>query len=318
MTLAKANGQMTILNPGVLALIQDLGRIGKHRIGLTTGGPMDPFAFRWANRICSNDDNATAIEISVGGFSAEFNQKTQIVMTGATTDIKINGQIAPMWQTITVQAGDVLKMGFAKEGCRIYLAIQGGFQVEPQFDSTSTVVREAIGGLDGKALAKGTAIPYIVSQQKPALMMRFANRPNYSKPMPMRVVLGYQQASFSRVDKAHFFSSEYTVSERIDRMGYRLLGPECRSSISKMLSEGISHGAIQLPPDGQPIVLLNDRQTIGGYPKIGAMMARDTGRLSQMVQGQKVRFDAVTIEEAHAINLLAQRKEDSIKLINID
>jgi biotin-dependent carboxylase-like uncharacterized protein len=309
---------MIISNPGVLALIQDIGRIGQHRIGLTVGGPMDPFSFRWANHLCSNDEGATAIELSIGGFVSEFTQDTQIALTGAVSDIKLNGKSVPMWHTLSVKAGDVLKVGFASEGCRIYLAVQGGFSITPQFGSTATVVREAIGGINGHPLAKGSVVPFSTWQPRPNLMMPEMYRPSYQLKKPLRVVLGYQEASFSDFDKAHFFSSDYTVSERMDRMGYRLTGPMCRSSISSMLSEGICHGAIQLPPDGQPIVLLNDRQTIGGYPKMGAIIARDTARLAQMTQGKTVTFEAITIQEAHAINLLSRHHESKIKLKSTD
>lgn len=306
---------MKILNSGVLALVQDMGRIGQHRIGLTVGGPMDPFAFRWANRLCGNEDNASAIEVSIGGFVAEFSQATQVAVTGAVAQIKLNNQDVPMWQTLSVQEGDTLKISFASEGCRIYLAVQGGLPVAPQFGSTATVVRERIGGLNGGALMKEDELPLLPHVVQPICMMPFADRPDYSQTSPLRVVLGYQADSFSRLDKAHFFSSEYTVSERMDRMGYRLTGPTCQSSISSMLSEGICHGSIQLPPDGQPIVLLNDRQTIGGYPKMGAMIARDTARLAQMTQGKTVSFEAVTIQEAHAINVIAKHKEAQITLL---
>lgn len=311
------NSGFTVQNPGVLALIQDMGRIGQHRIGLTVGGPMDPFALRWANRLCSNEDNATGIEISIGGFVAQFQQDTQIAITGAEVKVTLNNHPVPMWQTIQIKAGDTIKMGFASTGCRIYLAVQGGLPVVPQFGSTATVVREKIGGLDGGALTKGQHLALSEWQQQTTRMMPFEDRPNYDEDAPLRVVLGYQAESFSRTDRAHFFSSEYTVSERMDRMGYRLTGPTCQSSISSMLSEGICHGAIQLPPDGQPIVLLNDRQTIGGYPKMGAMIARDTARLAQKTQGKTVFFTAVSIQEAHAINVVAKHKEAQIKLLNL-
>ncbi|MCZ2722021.1 biotin-dependent carboxyltransferase family protein [Marinomonas sp. 15G1-11] len=306
---------MKILQPGVLALIQDLGRIGKHRIGLTVGGPMDPSAFRWANRLCHNPDNASAIEISIGGFAAEFLEPAQIAITGATVEVKINGKAVSMWETLNVHAGDTLKLGFATEGCRIYLAIQGGIELEAHFGSTATVVREGLGGLSGKPLAKGDLINVSHRDNKARLSMPTQHRPNYADQSPLRVVLGYQAESFSSLDKARFFHGEYTVSERMDRMGYRLTGPACHSSVSSLLSEGISHGAIQVPPDGQPIVLLNDRQTIGGYPKLGSVMALDTARLAQMTQGKKVHFTPVTVEEAHVINMLARNKDANIELL---
>ncbi|MFT2112572.1 biotin-dependent carboxyltransferase family protein [Marinomonas sp. 2405UD68-3] len=311
---------MKILQPGVLALLQDAGRIGQHRIGLTVGGPMDPFAFRWANRLCHNQYNDSAIEISIGGFSTEFTESTQIAITGAKVDAKLNGNAVPMWETLNIAAGDVLKLGFATEGCRIYLAVLGGIQLEAQFGSTATVVREGLGGLStksGKPLAKEDQLTLSTLPLKTRLKMPEADRPDYTDTTPLNVVLGYQTNSFSDLDKARFFNGEYTVSERMDRMGYRLTGPICKSSVTSMLSEGICHGAIQMPPDGQPIVLLNDRQTIGGYPKLGSVMARDTARLAQMTQGKTLTFYAVTTEEAHAINVLARRREANIELLSL-
>lgn len=305
---------MIVQNSGVLALIQDQGRIGQHRIGLTVGGPMDPFAFIWGNRLCYNQDNASGIEVSVGGFSAEFEEDTQIAVTGAVVDVTLNGSVIPMWQTINIKAGDRLKMGYASIGCRIYLSVAGGFQVTPQFGSTATVVRESIGGTSGAALVKGERLSLLPNEQEDCLKLAERWWPDYGDDTPLNVVLGYQQDSFSTINKALFFSSEYTVSERMSRMGYRLTGPKCESSIRSMLSEGISHGAIQIPPDGQPIVLLNDRQTIGGYPKLGSVMSVDAARLAQKRQGEKVCFSPVTTEVAHAINLLARRKQSSIEL----
>lgn len=311
---------MKILQPGVLALLQDAGRIGQHRIGLTVGGPMDPFAFRWANRLCHNQDNDSAIEISIGGFSTEFTESTQIAITGAKVDAKLNGNAVPMWETLNIAAGDVLKLGFATEGCRIYLAVLGGIQLEAQFGSTATVVREGLGGLptkSGKPLAKEDQLTLLPLPLKARVKMPETDRPDYTDTTPLNVVLGYQASSFSDLDKARFFNGEYTVSERMDRMGYRLTGPICKSSVTSMLSEGICHGAIQVPPDGQPIVLLNDRQTIGGYPKLGSVMALDTARLAQMTQGKTLTFSAVTTEEAHAINVLARRREANIELLSL-
>lgn len=311
-----------VLNPGVMSLLQDSGRYGQHNIGLTVGGPMDPFAFRWANKLCQNDVNATVIETTIGGLQLEAMVDTQIAITGALTQVLINNQEHSMWQTLKMKAGDKLKLGFASQGARIYLAVVGGFDVEPQFGSTATVVREGIGGLTGAASSgKGLAKADVLASHKatavtPFTMPRLAI-PDYDSDCVLHTVLGYQEASFSAVDKASFFSSEYTVSERADRMGYRMLGPEVRSSTTAMLSEGICHGAIQVPADGQPIVLLNDRQTIGGYPKLGSVMARDTAKLAQLTQGKKLRFEPITIEDAHGMNQIQKYKESQITLLKV-
>ena len=311
-----------VLNPGVMSLLQDAGRYGQHNIGLTVGGPMDPFAFNWANRLCQNSDNSTVIETTIGGLQLEAMQATQIAFTGALTQVSVNNQDRPMWQTLNIKAGDKIKLGFASQGARIYLAVAGGFDVEAQFGSTATVVREGIGGLTGAlSSGKGLAKEDVLASHKAAaispLVMPKLAIPNYDAECVLHTVLGYQEASFSRVDKASFFSSEYTVSERADRMGYRMLGPEVRSSTTAMLSEGICHGAIQVPADGQPIVLLNDRQTIGGYPKLGSVMARDTAKLAQLTQGKKLRFEPITIEDAHGMNQIQKYKESQITLLKV-
>ncbi|EAQ64901.1 allophanate hydrolase domain protein/urea amidolyase-like protein [Marinomonas sp. MED121] len=312
-----------VINPGVMSLLQDTGRYGQHNIGLTVGGPMDPFAFRWANRLCQNEANATVIEVTIGGLQLEAMADTFIAVTGAVVDLKVNNQDQAMWQTLSIKAGDKIKLGFASQGARIYLAVAGGFDVEPQFGSTSTVVREGIGGLtgtesSGKGLAKKDTLSVHQAKAISLLAMPRLAIPNYDTECILHTVLGYQEASFSPVDKASFFSSEYTVSERADRMGYRMLGPQIRSSATSMLSEGICHGAIQVPADGQPIVLLNDRQTIGGYPKIGSVMARDTAKLAQLTQGKKLRFEPISIEDAHGINQIQKYKESNIQLLKLD
>ncbi len=312
-----------VINPGVMSLLQDTGRYGQHNIGLTVGGPMDPFAFRWANRLCQNEANATVIEVTIGGLQLEAMADTFIAVTGAVVDLKVNNQDQAMWQTLSIKAGDKIKLGFASQGARIYLAVAGGFDVEPQFGSTSTVVREGIGGLtgtesSGKGLAKKDTLSVHQVKAISLLAMPRLAIPNYDTECILHTVLGYQEASFSPVDKASFFSSEYTVSERADRMGYRMLGPAIHSSTTAMLSEGICHGAIQVPADGQPIVLLNDRQTIGGYPKIGSVMARDTAKLAQLTQGKKLRFEPISIEDAHGINQIQKYKESNIQLLKLD
>lgn len=142
-------------------------------------------------------------------------------------------------------------------------------------------------------------------------------RPDYSKEVTLRVILGYQKDAFTDLQVAKFLSSKYTTTDRSDRMGYRLEGPEIKPSIDGILSEGICHGAIQVPADGQPIILLNDRQTIGGYPKIGSVLSLDTGKLAQLTPGSKVSFEAITIDDAHNLHMLAKHREESAELVHI-
>ncbi|MCV6625125.1 MAG: biotin-dependent carboxyltransferase family protein [Cellvibrionaceae bacterium] len=305
---------LNVIAPGILSLLTDAGRLGQQQIGLTNGGPLDPFAFEWANRLCHNPSNTTAIEVTIGGLVLSAAADTQIALTGAELPLSVNGQAQPMWQTINIAAGDKIQLGYAGEnGSRAYLAIAGGFAIAPQFGSTATVVREGIGGLDGRALQKGDKLP--IGTQTPGKLLRLPPqaRPHYAKAVNLRVVVGYQQQYFSAAAKARFFHSEYQVSERCDRMGYRLEGPSVSATIDGILSEGICLGAIQVPADGQPIVLLNDRQTIGGYPKLGSVLSLDIPALAQLGPGGKVRFSEIDIDSAHHLLLLEQRRQDQLR-----
>ncbi len=295
-----------VLKPGILTLITDSGRFGKHRIGLTTGGPIDPFAFRWANRLLGNNQNASALEASFGGLVLEAEVDSSLVVTGATAPLKINGLDAELWRVHAVSAGDKIELGFATEGCRSYLAVAGGFHIEESFGSTATVVRESLGGLAGDKLKAGDVLPANSVSDVVAKVLPEHLRPDYTLDPVLRVIPGYQQHAFSRFQQRLFFGSDYEVSDRCDRMGYRLTGAEIKPSIDGILSEGICLGAIQVPADGQPIVLLNDRQTIGGYPKIGSMMSLDVARLGQCMPGTKISFKAVTIDCAHNALCLAE------------
>ena len=302
---------MKVIQPGVLALLQDGGRFGQHRIGLTTGGPLDREAFQWANRLCGNALDVTAIEISVGGLVLEAQLDTTLAVTGADMPLSINKQTCNTWRTHTVKAGQRIELGYAQNGFRTYLAVSGGFEIEADFGSTATVVREKLGGLNGAKLANGDLLPCSPKDDKqnmPQQMLAIPNRPSYEKSVTLRVITGYQQAHFSAAQQALFFSSEYTVSSDCDRMGYRLEGQSITSGITGMLSEGICFGAIQVPANGQPIVLLNDRQTIGGYPKIGSVLSLDIARLTQLLPGGTVRFQPISHAEAqNALHLAAYR-----------
>jgi biotin-dependent carboxylase-like uncharacterized protein len=297
-----------VLQPGLLTLIQDAGRFGHHRIGLTTGGPLDAQAFKWANRLLGNALNSTLLEVSIGGLVLESEVDTHLVVTGAEMPLKINGVEQDRWHAHHIHQGDRIELGFSTQGARAYLAVTNGFNVEHSFSSSSTVSREGIGGLNGGKLQQGDYLRCEPDTQGQAFRLAEHHRPNYTNNISLRVITGYQEQAFSDLDKRMFFSSEYEVTNRADRMGYRLSGPEIKASMDGILSEGICHGAIQIPADGQPIVLLNDRQTIGGYPKIGSMISLDTARLAQQLPGSTVSFEEISIDEAHNLHCLAHVK----------
>lgn len=303
---------INVISPGILSLLQDAGRFGQHQIGLTSGGPMDPVAFHWANRLCANPVDATTIEVSIGGLKLEARRALCLAVTGGEMPLTINGAPAERWQTHVLNAGDTLELGYSQRGCRAYVAVGGGgFDVAPNFGSSATVVREGIGGLNGGALKAGDELACSAAIDHSLIdlwRVPEAERPRYEKQVTLRVIPGYQEHTFSRIQQRLFFHNRFEVSDRCDRMGYRLTGPEVRSSIEGILSEGICLGAIQVPADGQPIVLMNDRQTIGGYPKIGSVLSLDLAKLAQLLPGDGVNFTPITIDCAHnALHLAHSR-----------
>ncbi len=297
---------MLVKQPGLLSLLQDSGRFGAHQIGLTNGGPLDQQAYAWANRLLGNQPNACAIEVSFGGLQLQTQVDTYIAVTGAPMALTIDGIEHDLWTAHKVTAGAHINLGFCQQGARAYLAVAGGFQTPIEFGSRSTVVRENIGGLQqGAKLTDNDRLACTETRTMASFTLPAAQRPTYTDHTELRVVLGYQHDLFSPTKQALFFSSTYTLTDRADRMGMRLSGPDVSCDTTSMLSEGICYGAIQIPADGQPIVLLNDRQTIGGYPKIGSVISQDTARLAQLRPGDTVTFKAVDLHQAQNIYALA-------------
>ena len=302
-----------VRNPGVLTLLQDSGRFGQHGIGLTTGGPVDNMAMSWANLLVGNPTGSTALEVSFGGLELEVGADTVISLAGGDCPVTLNSdRELEYWRSHRVREGDVLRFAYASRFCRSYLAVAGGFLVEPSFGSTATVVREGLGGFDGDKLQQGAMLQ--ISRAQKEICLQLVNPPSYTEDIEVRVLCGYQVDHFPEPQRRRFFSSTYTVSDRADRMGYRLEGPAVESDLDGILSEGICQGAIQIPADGQPIVLLQDRQTIGGYPKIGSALSLDTAELAQQMPGARVQFREISHFEAHNALHLAAAKLRNTKL----
>ena len=308
--------------PGVLSLIQDSGRFGQTHLGLTQGGPADKYSFNWCHKLLGNDSRCAAIEIVVGGLVLISQCHTVGCVTGAATSVCVNGKSLGMWCTFLINVGDVIEFGFATKGLRSYFAIKGGFDIKPAFGSCSTVVRENVGGLTGAPLTQGDKLPAFpideldggLLSKRDLCAMESKAIPSFESSIILRVILGYQHTWFSDLDLCRFFNSRYEVGKQFDRMGYRLQGPKLSANKSAMLSEGIALGAIQIPADGQPIVLLHDRQTIGGYPKIGSVLSVDLDKLSQCKQGDSIYFKPISIEKAHNILHLEQFRQAHITI----
>lgn len=312
------NMGFVVNNSGMLSLLQDAGRYGFASLGLTTGGPADFVAFQWANKLCGNRHDATAIEITLGGLALTSRVDTIIAFAGAPMPVTINGQEQALWQSFRVKAGDDIYIGYCTQGTRCYLAVRGGFDIQMSFGSTATVCRESVGGINGGKLVAGDVLPCAavpVSEQNNLLLLPEKQQPSYDDKLTLRTILAYQQQHFSAIDKRLFFSSSYQISKHWDRMGYRLKGRAIKPDVNGIVSEGICYGAIQVPADGQPIVLLNDRQTIGGYPKIGSVIASDCAKLAQLRAGDEVEFEEISIEQANNLYHLSQRLFEHTQLI---
>ena len=298
-----------VLEQGVFSLFQDAGRLGYHALGLTTGGPMDGEAFYWANRLAGNAEGATTLEVAQGGLRLECTGATSVAVAGAAMSLKINGQTKALWRSHRMTAGDVVELGHAAVGLRAYVAASGGFEAPVYFGSTSVVRREGLGSLlhAGQEIVCGAP-----ADSDWALPME--QIPRYESVVTLRVVVGYQASEFSAGALGMFYGSTFQVSPRSDRMGYRLEGNAMAAPTGERLSEGIAYGAVQVPPDGQPIVLLNDRQTIGGYPKLGTVLSLDCWKLAQCVPGATVCFEVISLEAAQALVEEAKRARDATVL----
>lgn len=287
------NACIQVIKPGQLSLIQDFGRFGLSHIGITQSGPVDDYAYSWGNHLLGNNINAPTLEITLGQAEFEILHPCQMAITGGDLNATLDGTQLTNWCTFSARKGQRLKFALPRNGLRAYLAIRGGFIVDPHLGSVSAVGKEKLGGLhhDGRALQKGDRLGFHPhSMDKKPLQMTFRLKPDYDLPLRLRVIESYQNSSFDKESLNTFFMRTYTVSQHADRMGYRLSGPAVTPPSEPILSEGIALGAIQIPPDGQPIILLNDRQTLGGYPKIGCVAKIDLPRLAQAKPGQSVRF----------------------------
>ncbi len=292
------SGGFEVLSVGIQATIQDLGRIGLGEIGVSSSGALDEFAFHHANRLLGNEYGTNMLEIVLGGVRLRAKGSTTIVLTGAKVDATINDKPIDIWKTHKIDDGDTLNLGFAKSGARVYLAVKGGFDVEEEYGSCSVSIKE---GLGGKSLHVKQILPFTCGDLRGVRKLPNRYQPNYDKLLTLRVIEGSQWDMFEKKQREKFFSSLYRVTAQNDRMGYRLSGKKIDCASNGIVSEPIAFGSVQIPPHGEPIVLLKERQTIGGYPKIGAVIPVDCFRLAQTKQDSQIRFEFIGFDEARDV-----------------
>jgi antagonist of KipI len=293
---------MRILDPGPQTTVQDLGRFGQLRYGIPPSGPVDGFAFVLANRLVGNPDGAAALECTLVGPRFEVSASCAVAVTGADMPVTVNGREAPGWTTLVLRPGDTVKLGPARAGVRSYVAFSGGLEVPPVMGSRSTYLRGRLGGLEGRALRKEDRLRVVAAP--PPRPWRVARRalPDYTGEPTVRVVLGPQADRFTQTGIDALLGSAYAMLPQSDRMGARLSGERITHARGHdIFSDGIALGSIQVPGDGQPIVLLVDRQSTGGYTKVATVCSFDVGRVGQVRPGQSLRFRALTVHEAHRL-----------------
>ena len=294
---------LEIVSPGILATVQDTGRRGRGQIGVAPSGAADSYACRIGNLLVGNLEDAAVLELTMMGFQARFRHEAVVALTGADLQPCLNGDAIPMWTALKVAAGDRLAVQTPSCGCRAYLAVGGGFSVPAVMGSRATNLGAGFGGYDGRALEAGD----VLSGRRPEQHLHCQGRtipdslkPVYTSDWTLRVIPGPQFHQFTPASCTRFHTSVFTVSGASDRTGVRLEGPALAkqpNAPDSILSEGILAGAIQVPGDGQPIILLNETVT-GGYRKIAVVIAADLPLLGQLAPGDTVRFREIDLPAA--------------------
>lgn len=295
---------LEILDVNGLATIQDSGRTGWRRFGVPASGAMDPFALRAANLLAGDDPHSAAVEVGLGGITFRALSDCVIAVAGFGFGVSVYVWDFPLWSSYYVRGGWTVRLDKLDFGMWAYLAVSGGVQTPPTLGSASTYLRGPFGGLDGRQLRVGDILkartPSRPLDDLAARTLPEETRPAYSLDPILDIIPGPQDEYFTEESIGKFYSSEYAVSPASDRMGYRLEGaPLTHRDKTDLISEGMTMGAIQVPANGRPIVMMADSPTTGGYPRIGAVASADLPLLAQCMPGKsKIRFRKTTVAKA--------------------
>ena len=317
---------LRVLRAGVLSTLQDLGRYGYQRFGVPVGGVMDEYSHRLANLVVGNDEREATLEVTLAGPRLQFTHDGLIALCGGDFQCIIDGGTVPMARPVLVRAGSVLDIGACRLGCRVYLAVAGGFDVPLVMNSKSTYLRGQLGGFHGRALQRGDLLPTGSASTSlyPELRETSARHGSFRYPRwsvnanaaflvhghhRVRFVPGRHWERVSEGIRQQFCSTQYRIGADSDRMGYRLEGPALElDPVLHVHSEAVTFGSIQLPPDGSPIVLMANRQTTGGYPRIGEVACVDLPLLAQLAPTDTLRFEPIALEQSQALYLQRERE----------
>jgi antagonist of KipI len=307
---------VNILSAGFLTSVQDLGRAGFRQSGISIGGALDSHAMRVANALVGNEDSAAGLEATLGNLRLRFDDQRVVAWCGGAFVVRIGGEVLPAGHAGLLAKGQELVLAAPRTGSRAWLAISGGIDVPPVLGSRSTDLRGNFGGHEGRTLRDGDALPLGATERRSETAAPWVSE--WSAPAPwaatshrdrfLRVVRGPDWAGFTAEAQTSVFGAPFTVSSDSDRMGVRLAGPRLdRVDSTDLLSEAVVPGTLQVPPNGEPILLLGDCQTIGGYPKIAHVITVDLPIAAQLWPGDLVRFHEVSLAQAQ--KLVREREE---------
>ena len=302
---------VVVLKAGLLTTIQDRGRWGWQAQGVPVAGPMDPCSHRLANALAGNDPGAATFEVTLIGPELEFEDERVVAVAGADFELTVDGRSVPANSAFVVASGSHLRFGGRRRGTRAYIAVAGGLAVPPIFGSRATHLISAMGGIDGRALKSGDRLPLGDPMRARRAMSAQPATPVVALPEThaiIRVLAGPQQDYFSADALDVLQSGRYTISPQSDRMGFRLDGPALTHSRgADIISDATPLGSLQVPASGQPIVLMADRQTAGGYPKIATVIAADMSVAGQLGPGDTMTFSVCSLADALSA-LIAQER----------
>ncbi len=313
------NALFEVKKPGLLTTIQDTGRTGYQQYGIVVSGAMDNVAHRIGNLLVGNDPTAATLEVTMMGPVLQLLDDTVIAITGADLSATIDGRAVKPWRSIYAKKGQTLAFGQPKHGVRAYIAVAGGINGNEVLGSKATYLKANMGGIEGREIRKGDVLSCgEMNDSHKKLSGRALSPeiiPNYANDKPFRVIVGPDHHAFTEKGLTTFFNESYEITREVDRMGCRLSGPiiEHRGE-ADILSDAITIGTIQVPASGQPIVLLADRQTSGGYTRIGTVITTDIPRLVQQMPGTKICFEQISVEKAQQ---LYRRQEKNMKQLKI-
>ncbi|MCY6485122.1 biotin-dependent carboxyltransferase family protein [Clostridium aestuarii] len=324
---------MEIKSAGLLTTIQDSGRYGFRKYGIIVSGAMDGFAHRIANILVGNEEKDAVLEATLIGPKILIKEDTLISICGGDLSPQINNCDVPMWRPVYVKGGSILSFSKCVVGSRTYVAFAGSFNIEKIMESKSTYMRAEIGGYEGRALKKGDVLKL---NDISHIGNRIANNllkdvncygfaatkwfiggevlPKYDASPIVRVIADGQYDCFDDESKKNFFQNKFMITSQSDRMGYRLKGNNLSlKEPLEMISEAVSLGTVQVPADGNPIILLADRQTTGGYPKIAQVISVDIPIIAQLKPGDRLGFQKISLEEAQSLYILREMYIEDLK-----